>query len=176
MKCSANTCIKTTQNNGRYCTTHYWRLRHWGMLERTFDERIDSQYSVDENGCWIWRNKPSGHGYSETTNNGKRIKLHRYMYERYKGEIPVGLVIDHLCRVRHCINPDHLEAVTNRENVLRGISISAKYARKTHCKHGHEFTKANTRVYNGGRYCRACARESARRHSIKRNKLKELMK
>ncbi len=72
------------------------------------------------------------------------------MCQVYKRQIPEGLEIDHLCRVRNCINPEHLEAVTQRENFLRGIAV------KTHCKRGHEYSAENTRVYHRARHCRLC--------------------
>jgi hypothetical protein len=87
-------------------------------------------------------------------------------YELAIGPIPEGLTIDHLCRNRGCVNPAHLEAVTNRTNLLRGDGIAALNARKTHCKRGHEFTPENTYVWREGtRACRAChtAQEQARR-------------
>lgn len=91
------------------------------------------------------------------------------MYELYKGAIPEGLQIDHLCRVRRCINPDHLEAVTRHENILRGESVIAKLARKTHCSKGHPFDAQNTyQRLTGGRDCKACINA---RHRKWRNKL-----
>jgi hypothetical protein len=80
------------------------------------------------------------------------------MYERYVGPIPEGLNIDHLCRVKACCNPAHLEPVTQHENIMRSpIALAAINARKTHCKYGHEFTEANTiRTKNAKRQCREC--------------------
>lgn len=88
---------------------------------------------------------------------------HRYAYEHFIGPIPEGLQVDHLCRVRNCVNPDHLEAVTCRENVLRGDGVAAANARATHCPQGHAYDEANTYTWtNGGRHCRACARIKTR--------------
>lgn len=110
-------------------------------------------------GCILWTGGVDPGGY------GRRVGgayAHRYACEQAKGPIPSGLVLDHLCRVRHCVNPDHLEPVTNCENILRGVSPVAVNARRTHCKNGHEFTEANTywRVQSDGtglgRMCRRC--------------------
>lgn len=87
-------------------------------------------------------------------------KAHRVMWELMVGPIPDGKVLDHLCRNRGCVNPAHLEVVTQGENVLRGIGPVAVNARKTHCKNGHEFTEENTIIRREGwRGCRTCSRE-----------------
>ena len=81
---------------------------------------------------------------------------HRVSYELFRGPIPDGLQIDHLCRIRHCVNPDHLEAVTQRENILRGTSPSAKAAARDACINGHPYTPENTKLFRGDRQCRTC--------------------
>jgi hypothetical protein len=83
---------------------------------------------------------------------------HRVVYEALVGPIPEEAVIDHLCRVRNCVNPDHLEPTTTKVNILRGTTPSADNARKTHCKQGHAFDSKNTAVYDGHRMCRVCNR------------------
>lgn len=87
-----------------------------------------------------------------------------------RGSIPKGLTLDHLCRNRACVNPVHLEPVTNRVNILRGIGITAQNARKTHCKHGHPFTVENTIYKHGGgwRICKICNRARFREYSARR--------
>jgi hypothetical protein len=87
------------------------------------------------------------------------MQAHRFMWELFNGPIPEGMQIDHLCFNPGCVRYDHLELVTPRENVLRSSSPAAMNAGKTHCKHGHEFTPANTRQRDNKRYCRACARQ-----------------
>lgn len=118
-------------------------------------------------GCWIWQGKPNAQGYgTHTIYHQERTPAHRFAYELLVGPIPEGLVIDHLCRNPICVNPAHLEPVTNWENVLRGINHVAQNVRKTHCDHGHEFTPENTKVQEDGhRSCRTCMRESNRRRA-----------
>lgn len=114
-----------------------------------------------ETGCIIWTGALS-RGYGYVGDRGKVRSAHIIAYELVKGQIPKGLELDHLCRVRRCINPDHLEPVTRQTNILRGIGplvTKAKYKAMTHCKRGHEFTPENTyRTKNGRRQCRACHR------------------
>ena len=106
-------------------------------------------------GCWLWTAHVDRLGYGHVTRGGQNQRVHRVMYELAKGPIPEGLTIDHLCRVRSCVNPEHMEPVTQRVNVLRGEANAAKNARKTHCQNGHEFEV----MENGWRYCRSCGNE-----------------
>jgi len=115
-------------------------------------------------GCWLWTSAVDGKGYGTLTIKGKQPKAHRLVYERYKGAIPDGLQLDHLCRVRNCVNPDHLEVVTNQENQLRGLAGQRNRERAvliTHCPRGHEYTLENTYItMKGWRTCRACRRKT----------------
>lgn len=117
-------------------------------------------------GCWEWQLHISGSGYGRMTLNGKPgVDVYRVAYEAYRGPIPAGLEVDHLCRNRKCCNPDHLEPVTKRINLLRGTNPAALNARKTMCPSGHPYDKKNTYLQrNGKRYCRACAAEWQRAH------------
>lgn len=116
------------------------------------------------NGCWQWIGGSCPLGYGRFFIGGKGFKKytgpHRFSYETFVGPIPAGRVIDHLCRNPSCVNPDHLEAVTVRENTLRGIGLTARLAQQTHCKRGHELSGDNVRlVFRGNtrmRHCRAC--------------------
>jgi hypothetical protein len=117
-------------------------IRLWARVEKTET-------------CWLWK----GHtvsGYGMFSIAGKSIYIHRYAYELLVGPIPEGMQLDHLCRVRHCVNPDHLEPVTNRENVLRGLAATE---RKTHCKRGHPLSGPNLYLSPTGiRVCRECGK------------------
>lgn len=107
--------------------------------------------------CWIWGGVPTWDGYGRFGKGDDRA--HRRAYELAIGPIPAGLVIDHLCEVRMCVNPAHLKATTQRENVLRSVRTMPNInAAKTHCPEGHEYTAENTyrRPGKTGRECRTC--------------------
>jgi HNH endonuclease len=119
---------------------------------------------VDKSGeCWTWTGyvNQSGYGRFYLSTEKRATMAHRFAYEQIVGPIPEGLTLDHLCRNRGCVNPAHLEPVTNRENVLRGVGLPAVNAAKTACFRGHPFTPENTRIMGGKRtagwrQCRAC--------------------
>jgi len=111
---------------------------------------------LNENGCWEWTGVYDNHGYGQFSIHGNVIRAYRYSYEYFnETTIPTNLVIDHLCRNRGCANPDHLEAVTHKENVLRGFSISAINSRKVHCKRGH--------ILPSNRLCDVCRKMTTSR-------------
>ncbi len=144
----------------RYVYTHHLRPEN---PTKRFWEKVDRR-GPDE--CWEWTAsvKPNGYGQFSVVRDGKWLKsyAHRYSYELIVGPIPEGLQLDHLCRNKACVNPNHLEPVTNRENQIRGNGVGGLNFRKTHCKHGHEFTPENTYIRPAGtRECRACMRRMA---------------
>lgn len=132
--------------------------RFWSMVDKTVD------------GCWLWTGGISANtGYANFWFGGRTVSAHRWAYERFVGPIPRGLHLDHVrdrgCGHRHCVNPAHLEAVTQRENNLRADGLAADNARKTHCRHGHPFDEANTYVdRRGRRNCRICRDDAMLRY------------
>lgn len=116
-------------------------------------QRFFSKVQKTDN-CWNWIAPTDEDGYGYFKMKGKQLRSHRVSYELFKELIPTGLTIDHLCRNRKCVNPDHLEVVTVKENVLRGIGITAKNKLKTHCPEGHPYNKK--RNSQGRRICKIC--------------------
>ena len=131
--------------------------------------KIRARVVALENGCWEWIGYRRSSGgaypfiYGDLTlargNMQLKMRAHRLSFLAFKGTIPPGHDIDHLCRVTVCVNPDHLEAVTRRENLLRGVGISAQHAAKTACPQGHPYDGFR----NGGRRCSICDRATEKR-------------
>lgn len=135
-------------------------------------ERFLSKINVVDSGCWEWQGCES-RGYGQFWYNKKLKATHQISYELFKGNIPKGLELDHLCRNKRCCNPDHLEAVTHKENTQRGLVgfvSGLKQRAKTHCPQGHEYNEENTHIRpNGDRQCRVCEKIRGR---IRRSYLK----
>lgn len=153
-------------------------LQPWRHQERkSLSIRFEEKYIPEPmSGCWLWTASLTDSGYGQIGSPGGRglrpMEAHRAAWELYRGKIPDGLDIDHLCRNRACVNPDHLEPVSRQINLLRGIGIPAINAAKTHCKHGHEFTPENTYIHtikgHTQRQCLTCRREVECRRVRKR--------
>lgn len=141
------------------------RLRGGAAAAAPLHLRLMSKVVVDNNGCWIWTRERSN-GYGRIVVGGRRRAAHRVAYELFVGPIPDGLQLDHLCRVPPCINPEHLEPVTCKDNLHRSPSTQATVnAAATHCWQGHAFDLDNTRIdpRTGKRECRACQRAKTAR-------------
>jgi hypothetical protein len=165
--CAYQGCNKPSKHRG-YCVACYSRLRKSGELPLiTPEERLFSYVKEDVNGCWPWAGARAGTGYGTVQWEGRSRPAHRVLYEYFIGEIPEGLDLDHLCRVRHCVNPWHLDPVTRQVNIVRGDKPGIN-AGKTHCPQGHAYDEANTIRYRGSRFCRACKRERAREYARKK--------
>ena len=115
--------------------------------------------------CWLWTGRLNRDGYAAIKIGGRYHMAHRVAYEEYVGAIPAGMQLDHLCRVRHCVNPMHLEPVTPRQNTMRGQTPARINAEKTSCANGHAFDAANTYKLRGVRHCRACNRANVRAYA-----------
>lgn len=137
------------------------------LFNSILPQRFWNKVQASDSGCWLWTGSINNWGYGVCSFRGEQFKVHRLAHETFLGPIPAGLEVDHLCRVRHCVNPLDLEAVTKRENGLRGISPQAQNARKTHCPQGHSYSGGNLypistrpsdrrcRICEGARYARS---------------------
>jgi hypothetical protein len=124
--------------------------RFWPKVEKT-------------ESCWLWVGATTGKGYGTFWNEGRMVYAHRFAYESLVGPIPDGLQIDHLCRVKNCVNPEHMEPVTNAENTTRG---DLHNRRKTHCRNcGHPLER---RKAQGDRICRPCQEKSNQRYRARK--------
>jgi hypothetical protein len=137
-----------------------------------FLDRFEAKFSPEPNsGCWLWFGAVSN-GYGYFSIDSKRDLAHRVAYRLYNGSIPDGLELDHLCRMRCCVNPDHLEPVTRGENIRRGLTGETARQRqlmKTHCPQGHPFSGENLYISpSGGRACRICFREKGARYRARK--------
>lgn len=126
-----------------------------------FVAKIDAPDGV---ACWRWKGHHDKDGYGRFSPNQIPVMAHRYAYEELVGPIPDGLQIDHLCRVRNCVNPLHLEAITNEENTNRGTNYIALNRKKTQCKRGHAYDLINS---DGSRGCKTCYAFKSRKYYAK---------
>lgn len=181
--CSVDGCDGAGKLVRGLCNLHYKRLMNHpdtfpelpisaSLLspQELFDRKVRKGLAPDD--CWLWTGSIDRSGYGKFRTGGRSWLAHRWAYVTYIGELPDDRVVDHVCHNldracaggcscihRRCVNPSHLDCVTNLENVKRSHSHNAG---KTHCIRGHEFTPENTRRSNGGRYCIACSRMRVR--------------
>lgn len=129
-----------------------------GGSSRSLPPRFAAKIAHDEaTGCWLWTGALDRAGYGQVRHGGRTTSAHQAVFELLRGQGAGEL--DHTCRRRSCVNPDHLERVSHRENMRRGKGFAGENARKTHCKRGHAFTPENTRAHgDGNRACRECER------------------
>lgn len=136
------------------------------MAEATFrnvvEPKLLAHRVVTAAGCWEWTGGRSCWGYGITNFKRKQVRVHRAAYLIWRGEIPAGLHLDHLCRNRSCFNPAHLEPVTPRENTMRGTGVTARRASRSSCDRGHEYPSDVRRDKRGGRVCNVCRAENER--------------
>lgn len=161
--CSVVGCERPSRSL-TWCGTHYERWRRHGTLAEPNVRRFWSLIRQaaaspasrpDLGPCWLWQGDLNSQGYARLSLGNRKRLMHRWAYEWLIGAIPDRLTLDHLCRVRRCVNPAHLEPVTQQENALRG----ARARRKTHCKRGHPLSGLNVYTQSGGgRDCRTCRR------------------
>lgn len=130
-------------------------------LDDRFWEKVDFTDT-----CWLWQAGKWTTGYGRFWDGRQMVSAHRWAYETVVAPIPEGLQIDHLCRNHPCVRPGHLEAVTRKENILRGLGVGAINACKTECIHGHAFDAQNTVPQSDPtkRDCLTCRRARARRY------------
>jgi hypothetical protein len=163
--CSVPGCSKLQDSRG-YCKSHYYRWSRYGdplgtkppRLTRPTSERFwEKVDKLHPSGCWLWTAATNGDGYGTFHLGGgdPMVGAHRFAYEALRGPIPPEMELDHLCRNRLCVNPDHIELVTTQENIRRGHG-GQHQAMKTHCPRGHPYDLINTRFYKGRRFCRQC--------------------
>ena len=160
--CSIEGCERVHHCKGM-CRLHFQRLVRTGTTDAriapTLEQRFWAKVEKTDT-CWNWTGAISSVGYGRLSVNEYPRYAHRISYEMHVGPIPAGMQVDHLCRNRACVNPAHLEVVSQRENIIRGTSPAAKAAHRRTCLRGHLLTAETTYITRqGARVCRKCRRE-----------------
>jgi HNH endonuclease len=154
------------------------------VINKKHISRFNLKYEKTDSGCWNWIGYVNDNGYGIFSINNKQYRAHRVSYEIYTSSVPLSLDLDHLCRNRRCVNPNHLEPVTRKVNLMRsetaclsgGMSTARKKMSNNFCNRGHQYTKENTRIrvdHKGrrSRVCRTCRNKRAndRYYKMKNN-------
>jgi hypothetical protein len=138
----------------------------------SMEKRFFAKLHMEQSGCWTWLGSQMEHfgmAYGRFWDGSNVVGAHRFAYEYFKRtKLDKSMEVDHLCRNSLCVNPDHLEAVSHRENMLRGNSPVANKARQTHCKYGHPLSGDNLVLVGTGRKCRTCIRRMNRKSYAKK--------
>lgn len=165
LTCSIEGCERAGKIRRGWCRMHYARWKKHGEVGGAARMRGDAaaafayKITAGSNGCIQWTGGLNPDGYGRFYTAGTCVPAHRWNYEHKVGPIPEGLEIDHLCRNRACVNPDHLEPVTTQVNIARSLGVAVLNSRKTNCPQGHPYSGDNLRIARGRRHCRACARD-----------------
>lgn len=173
--CTVEGCGRPIEAKG-YCHGHFEYRRRTGLEPTapfldTPEKRFLAKITETPAGHWIWRGATASGGvYGAMQYAGRVQPAHRVAWLIFRGPIPEGFEVDHLCRKTLCCNPEHLEPVTPQTNTLRSDSPTAMNAAKTHCKRGHEFTPENQAPYAkpGQRICWTCNKEQSRLAYLRR--------
>lgn len=169
LQCGAGFFVTATmvrQGRGKFCSKPCYDLAMREQARATLRHRLLARVTRLDNGCWQWTGCLGSDGYGVLKIAGRRRKAHVVAYELHLGLVPDGLVLDHLCRNRGCVNPAHLDPVTEAVNILRGESPTILLHRAGVCKRGHLVSPENTYYRKGTRQivaCRVCQRERKRR-------------
>ena len=136
------------------------------MLKKTLLHSFVSFIRSNEAGCWEWIGRIDVGGYGQISVGKNMQQAHRVAYRLFGGKLQKGMVLDHLCRNRKCVNPRHLEQVTQRENVLRGEGAPAVNAKKEFCKNGHALVFENLYFHGNRRVCKACQKSFVKKYEL----------
>lgn len=176
-QCVVDGCFAETRYLRKgMCDKHYRRvLRNGTIVPKVIfgdnKSRFLSKVAINsESGCWLWTDYLDDDGYGQFKVSGKTLRAHRWIYSEYYNGIDSELVIDHLCRVRRCVNPEHMELVTTQENSARGNGSRRYFQNLGHCTHGHEYVDGSYFILGDGSWrCRDCSNAAWRRWYRKKN-------